>query len=305
MVLVSAVITSHKRKPEIVERAIKSVLSQTYKNIELFVVDDSPSDYEFRNDVKQMVEKYTEQGVTYIPHDICSGACVARNTGLAAAKGEFIGFLDDDDEWCEKKVEHLLTAFDKDDVGLVYCDNIRKDDETGKCTVIKRQVHTGYVFDELILGNFVGSTSFPLIRTSALREVGGFDLEQPAVQDLDVWLRIAKKYKVNFVDEPLNIYHWHDGEQITKSTDRRIRGLELIIEKHHDYLLNHKKAYSIRLLHFISDYLNNKQYKKAIAVWFKAVCIYPWNAKKNFSHFVILAKTLIRRVILGWGKQVG
>ena len=88
MVLVSAVITSHKRKPEIVERAIKSVLSQTHKNMELFVVDDSSSDYEHRGAVKAMVEKYADQKVTYIAHETCSGACVARNTGFVAAKGE-------------------------------------------------------------------------------------------------------------------------------------------------------------------------------------------------------------------------
>jgi glycosyltransferase involved in cell wall biosynthesis len=298
MVLVSAVITSHKRKPEIVERAIKSVLAQTHKNIELFVVDDSPFDYEYRNDVKQMVEKYTEQGVTYIPHETCSGACVARNTGLAVAKGEFIGFLDDDDEWCEKKVERLLTGFNQDDVGLVYCDYIMKKDNTGECNIKKNRVHTGYVFDELILGNFVGSTSFPLLRTSVLREVGGFDPEQPAVQDLDVWLRIAKRYKINFVDEPLNVYHWHEGDQITKSIDKRIRGLERIIEKHEEYLLTHKKAYGARTLHFISDYLTVGNYKKAISFWIKAVFIYPFNVKMIISYFVILTKTIIRKFIL-------
>ena len=71
--LVSAVITTHKRPPEIVERALKSVLGQTYSNIEIFVVDDSPEDYVFRSDVKSMVESYSDKKVRYIAHKKCMG----------------------------------------------------------------------------------------------------------------------------------------------------------------------------------------------------------------------------------------
>ena len=103
--LVTAVITTHKRTPELVERALKSILAQTYENIEVFVIDDSPEEYELRSAVKNMIESYAEKNVTYIAHDKCMGACAARNTGLEAAKGEFIGFLDDDDEWLPTKLE--------------------------------------------------------------------------------------------------------------------------------------------------------------------------------------------------------
>ena len=111
MSLVTCAITTHKRKPEIVERAIKSILNQTHKNIEVFVIDDSPSDWEYRNDVKSMVEGYSSQNVTYIPHEKCMGACVARNTALENAKGEYIGFLDDDDEWNPTKIDKMIKAF--------------------------------------------------------------------------------------------------------------------------------------------------------------------------------------------------
>ena len=80
MPLVTAVITTHKREVAIVERALKSVLSQTHKELEVFVVDDSPCDFYDRDNVKAVVEKYIDENVTYIAHEKCSGACVARNT---------------------------------------------------------------------------------------------------------------------------------------------------------------------------------------------------------------------------------
>lgn len=297
MVLVSAIITTHKREPKIVERAIKSVLSQSYKNIELIVVDDSPADYEFRNDVRLMAEQYKDKNVIYIPHEKCSGACVARNTGLSVAKGEFVGFLDDDDEWCPQKVERLLTGFDKEEVGLVYCNRIVRNDTTNEEHIESVEKHVGMVFDRLIMGNFIGSTSFPLMRTEAVRCVGGFDPRQPAVQDLDVWLRIAQKYKINFVDEPLNVYHIHEGDQITKSSDRRVRGMEMLMEKHHEYLKTHKKARWKRLQYIVIDYTNNKRYGKAISTWWKASWLYPFEVSSNMYYLVFIVKVMLRNFL--------
>lgn len=102
--LVTAVITTHRRPPEIVERALKSVLGQTYQNIEVLVVDDSPEEFTMRSAVKSMVESYGDRNVTYIAHERCLGACAARNTGLEAARGEFIGYFDND-EWMPSKIE--------------------------------------------------------------------------------------------------------------------------------------------------------------------------------------------------------
>ena len=75
-----------------------SLLGQTYENIEVFVVDDSPNDFSLRKAVKEMVESYGSDTVKYIAHGECRGACAARNTGLMEAKGAYIAFLDDDDE---------------------------------------------------------------------------------------------------------------------------------------------------------------------------------------------------------------
>ena len=294
MDLVTCVITTHKRKPEIVERALKSILNQTHTNIEVFVVDDSPSDWEFRNDVRLMVEGYVTQNVTYIPHDKCMGACVARNTALENAKGEYIGFLDDDDEWKPEKIKMLLNGFANENIALVYCGRVLYNDTTGETRVHNKEVYTGMVYDELILKNFIGSTSYPLLTTSCLKEIGAFDPLMQSAQDYDVWLRLARKYEVNYVDEPLIIYHVHDGEQITKNPIKRINGLERICEKNIDYLSKNKYAYWVRINGMLTHYIDAKMYGKAVKNWFKATRKCPFKIKENFNNlYNMLARTIV------------
>ena len=136
--MVSAVITTCKREPAIAERALLSVLNQTYKDIEIIIVDDSPDDYPLRKEVESMVTRHA--GVKYIKHAQCMGACAARNTGLRAASGEFIAYLDDDDEWLPEKTAVQLEAFTDDRIALVYCDAYEVDDTTGNKKVCKRKM---------------------------------------------------------------------------------------------------------------------------------------------------------------------
>ena len=117
---VSAVITTYKRAPELLERAILSILAQTYPIKELIVVDDSPADYSLRASVAETVGKYADRGVRYIQHPANMGVSVARNTGASNCTGEFIAFLDDDDEWMPEKIEKQLKKA-SDNVALVYC----------------------------------------------------------------------------------------------------------------------------------------------------------------------------------------
>lgn len=91
--MILAAITTHKRKPAMVERALKSVIAQTFTDWNLVVVDDSPSDYEFRDDVRKMVESYAAQDdrILYVAHDKNYGANHARNTALKIAENTYGG----------------------------------------------------------------------------------------------------------------------------------------------------------------------------------------------------------------------
>ena len=277
--MVSAIITTYKRKPEMVLRALDSILAQTYKDIEIIVVDDSPADYPLREDVKNAVigRKRDNQNVEirYIAHEKNMGGCVARNTGMEAAKGEFLAYLDDDDEWLPEKIEKQMEVMQKTGVGLVYCGNMVQDDQTGLRTVAKKQYYRGKVFERLLFSNFIESTSYPLIRKESLIEVGGFDPSMQAAQDYDVWLRIAERYEIDYVPEALVLYHEHGGERITTNPRKKISGLECINQKYASYLEEDRKLWWIRNLSIAYYYAMAHDKKKAFLLWVKCVCKCP------------------------------
>ena len=289
---VTAVITTHKREPAVVERALKSILAQTHTNMQVIVVDDSPAEFPQREAVAQMVQSY---GVTYIPHETCQGACVARNTGLSQATGEFIAFLDDDDEWVPEKIALQLEAFTSDAIGLVYCNHELLDETTGSRTPQSHQCYTGRVYGELIVDNFIGSTSFPLLRTAALREIGGFDPLMLSAQDYDVWLRLSEKYEVAFVAQPLVTYHVHAGEQISKSFKKKIGGMERINAKNAEYLKKNRKARWFRNLKLVPMYAGDGRLGKALGLWLKMAFTCPLQVKENLRYLVRTVKSYRRR----------
>lgn len=101
--LVSVVITTYKRRVSQIKAAIDSVLNQSHENLELIIVDDSPNEYEYRDEVKNYCENISDSRVKYIQHEKNMGACAARNTGFSNSNGKYIAFLDDDDEWVKDK----------------------------------------------------------------------------------------------------------------------------------------------------------------------------------------------------------
>ena len=278
MDLVSIVITTYKRDPGTVERAIQSVVQQTYRAIEIIIVDDSPSEYPFRNEIRDLVEKYQNScDIAYYPHERNMGACAARNTGLNNAKGAYIGFLDDDDEYDHLKVEKQVAMLSKASaVSMVYCNCVVVDDETGEKTYSQKKLYSGKVYDQIIEQNFIGTTSFPLIRRDCLLKLGGFDVELPACQDYDMWLRICKECSVDYIDEPLVIYHNHKGEQITKDPQKRITGLLRIMAKNEDYLRIHNKAWVLFRIKLINEYLRLNKCGKALHLFTICLLRYPW-----------------------------
>lgn len=248
---VSAIITTYKRNESFLERAIVSVLKQTYSNLELLIVDDNGKNSPYHSIVSSIVEKYKNNGhnIQLIAHEENQGAQRARNTGIKHAKGEFIAFLDDDDEWLEIKIEEQLKLFSVDkNIGLVYCwYNVLTEQENGE--VLKEPVELPQYSDEQILpqllrANYIASTSFPLIKKECFNTVGFFDEALEASQDYDMWVRITKQFKIRCVNKPLVNYYKHVGERITSNNAKKSRAEKMFLEKHFEDIKHDKLAFS-------------------------------------------------------------
>lgn len=224
--LVSVIIPTYNRELSI-GRAIESVLNQTYKNIEIIIVDDNSNDNTY-DIVRQFCSKY--DFIKYIKHKQNKGGSGARNTGSKEAKGEFLAFLDSDDEWINTKLEKNMNLFESDkEIAMVYSDMFLVDIETNQ-----EKHHISPVCEDkyhAILGqNIIGSTSLVVIKKGAFEKVGGFKEGLPSCQDWYFYINVAKEYKIEKVNEPLLKYYVHSNS-ISGNLKNVIKGHEIIFDK--------------------------------------------------------------------------
>jgi len=191
-----------------VTEAIDSVLSQTFKDFELIVVDNYS-----RDDTEEVIGAYTDERIRYFKHENGGVVAVNRNYGISKAQGEYIAFCDDDDLWMPEKLEKQMLEFEKDSqIGLV-CTNAIIFDKNGELGVFKTELKdSNFTFESLIWGNSVICSSV-LVPKRVIDDVGMMD-ESPEIftaEDYELWLRVAQKYRVKYVDLPLVKYRIHPG----------------------------------------------------------------------------------------------
>ena len=260
--LVSIIITTCNREMHVLERAIKSAAGQTYENKEIIVVNDWP---EYRYRIEKLLEGFSK--ITFISNEEQSGACVSRNAGLEAAKGEYIALLDDDDEWLPEKLEKQVAAADEGTV-LVYCGISAVKDGKELKPDPDRKYPEGEVLGDILGSNFVGGCSVPLIRKDAVYGCGGFDREFRSCQDLDLWIRLAKKGSFRAVRERLVRYSVGEGS-ITGSLERRMNGWEMILSKYKTEYDEHPLAYREFTSVMVREVAKRGSFGQAVAAWKK------------------------------------
>lgn len=205
--MVSVIIPTYNREKEI-GRAIRSVLRQTYDNCEIIVVDDGSTD-----GTEEAVKQIGDARIRYIRSESNQGAAFARNVGIRASTCRYIAFLDSDDEWHPAKLElqmhRLLCA--SEEVGLVYC-RMGREQEDGSGRVYmppyecRKESLEGDMFRFLLWRNLIGTPAM-LVRRECLEAVGMFKESLPCLEDYELILRIAEKWKIAFVDEVLVEIH--------------------------------------------------------------------------------------------------
>ena len=239
---ISAIITTYQRNEKTVERALNSVLEQSYPITEVLMVDDNPNDSPLCRKIQDLCSQH--QNVVYVKQAGNRGACAARNLGIKKSTGEFIGFLDDDDIWLPDKIQLQIQAFENNDsLGMVFCSGFQIDEMTGeKSDYYNCQSSRTVSFEKLLGFDLVGTTSNPLIRRECFDRVGGFWEEQPARQDYEMWLRIAKEYQIIGIEGRHFVYTLHTGDQITKDLQKSYTGFRNIYFRHKEDYRKYPRA---------------------------------------------------------------
>jgi len=232
---ISVILPTYNR-PEYLLRAINSIINQTYKKIEIIIIDDSNDQIKIE-DNKRLINKLNNQKIKYIKTDSPSGGSGARNLGIENANGEYIAFIDDDDEWLPTKLERQLEQFSKselDNLGLVYCNYIIIDVTKNPNPKNKiRETKRGDIFKDLLNRMCVGVTSTYLIKKEVFNKIGNFDTNLKSAQDYDLPLRISEHYNIDLVDEYL-VNKYEDDKRISTNFKNKLRGINYFQKKHRE-----------------------------------------------------------------------
>jgi len=234
--LISVIIPSFNREKLII-KAIKSVLNQSFQDFEILIIDDASTD-----NTNKVVSNLNNNKIKYFRLNKNSGQCIARNYGIKRANGEYIAFLDSDDEWLPEKLRLQIECFEKNGkkLGIVYGYSYQKDVIKNETILIDREYYRGNIHAKFLEGFCPPTPSLFLVKKKALEEVNGFDENLITFVDLDLWLRLSAKYEFDYVEVPLIIKYEQIGDQYVNNFEKRYNGYRLFMKKWQDEIKRNK-----------------------------------------------------------------
>jgi glycosyltransferase involved in cell wall biosynthesis len=278
MVKVSVVIPSYNR--EEVRRAVRSALNQSVQEIEVIVVDDHSS-----TTASSHLSDIEDDRLEIVRHKVNKGGSAARNTGIKKAKGEYIAFLDDDDEWKREKLEKQLEKLKESAEDYIGCYSKVIYSSERKKEVVGSTVEGDFTEELLkteVEGNF-GSTL--IVETEIVKQIGGFDEDFERHQDWEFVLRLLEKGKIGVIDEPLAITHSSEGFFSPETTERAKKKLfQEFEEKFNEMSFQDRRGAKAK--HYIglsAGFAHKKKIQKAIYYYLKALTIWPILPLKSYA----------------------
>jgi len=260
--LVSVIIPTYQRA-NLLNRALTSVFSQSYQQIEVLVIDDGSTD-----DTSKVVKRFSERiNYYYIPH---SGVSRARNVGIKHAHGKWIAFLDSDDYWLPDKLRkqmHYLSCHPE--YLICHCDEIWIKNGRRINQGKKHKKYPGWFFYPSLWLCLISPSSV-VIHLSVLKEVGLFDESFDVVEDYELWLRITQRFPVGYLDEKLVVKTGGHSDQLSSTIDGiegyRIKALEKLIRSNclrEHFLEQAIEAYRKKCNIYINGCLKRGRYDEA------------------------------------------
>lgn len=262
---VSVIIPTYKR-PVTLERTIKSVLNSSYKNVEIIVVDDNNDGDTFRNETEIVMKSLLEENdnIIYIKHEYNKNGSAARNTGINKSTGEYIMFLDDDDEFLKNKIEGQVNYMQEHDDSWGACYTKYFDKRNGKLICTCGETKEGNLLAEELARNlFIHAGSNLMVRREVLDKVGGFDETFRRNQDVEFLVRVLEKYKLGYVDIDgliVNVHKKNYGIDYFDLTDKYIEKFRPVIDSQQENIK--EGIYKMLGLQQIRHALENKNIAK-------------------------------------------
>lgn len=286
--------------------ALDSALGQTYKDFEIIVVDDGSTD-----NTSEVAQKYVDKYPAKISYFYQEnrGLAIARNVAIKHSTGEFIALLDADDKYCSNRLEegvNVLGAYL--DVGLVHADDMAISEDGREIEVVKRSkgVLSGYIFEKLYMRKANISCPTVLVKKECFNRVGMFDenLTRLGCEDREMWLRIAREYRILYIDKVLAYYRRH-AQGMSKNKEKMFKARYYVAEKFYRYgfVSRHQKNKAVGVVRRqLGDelYKENRyqeaksEYLKSIFCW--PITFWPWVNFLRTSYYNQKQKRIFSKV---------
>ncbi|MBU0995212.1 MAG: glycosyltransferase [Proteobacteria bacterium] len=254
-----------------IKRAIHSVLNQTYSNFEVIVIDDASQD-----ETGNLVASFDDDKIKYIRHETNKGGAAARNTGIRESQGQYIAFLDSDDEWLPNKLKLQVELFKRSsaDVGAIYTGLTVISQDNNEIINHRIPSVSGDLEPALYAENLIGPLSSLMVRRSCLGNSGFFDERLPSCQDWDLCIRLASVTHFLFIEDPL-VNYYLNKDSITANPRAKAIGHEFILNKYIGQIKSDRFVYAKQTL-TIGHYFNlSGDRKTAVFYFLKALFSYP------------------------------
>lgn len=281
--LVSIIMPTYKQC-ELMHKAVQSVLNQSYKNIELIVIDDNREE-SYREANKRYFDELNDSRIIYLQNEINLGSARTRNKGIELSKGDYITFLDDDDYYTEYKVEKQVEAMHNENAEASIC-NLILFNEDGKVTDKRRRRYLKRNEPILTahLKYHITGTDTMMYKADFIKEIGGFDTEDLGDEFYLMYKAVSKSPKFLHVDYDGAFAIVHNQAGLS-SGDNKIKAEKMLMEfkRTHFDSLKRKDIRYIKMRHnmvLAMAHKKNRSYFKCLGHLIKAVLICPFGMLK-------------------------
>ena len=279
MTTISIIIPSYNAETTIID-TIRSVQNQTFSDWELIIIEDGSTDQ-----TVAQIKTFTDERIKLFCYEN-GGVAMARNRGIALAKGKFITFLDCDDLWTTDKLEEQLSALENHlNADVAYSWVIDFESNAPNSSKPRKPIFfSGNVYPQMLVYNFIANGSNILVRREAVEKIGGFDVTYNPSEDWNFYIRLAKEFSFVLVPKHQVLYR----QSITSMSSNNIQKLEkgglLVIEKAYESApsnLQSLKSQSIALLYeycvqrYLQGSIDQIDPNEAVLKLREAIAIYP------------------------------